>query len=70
MRGERGGADRYVEWKLVLFFLGAGFLVAGMATGRNWPVLVAVVVLAAGVLTRLLPERREEGDGEEEPDGE
>ncbi len=65
MRTGRGGPDHFVEWKLGLFFLGAGFLVAGMATGRNWPVLVAIVVLAAGVLTRFLPGRQEEG--EEEP---
>jgi hypothetical protein len=66
--GRRGGPDRLVEWKLGLFFLGAGFLVAGMVTGRNWPVMVAIVVLAAGVLTRLLPGRRKEE--EDEPGGE
>jgi uncharacterized membrane protein YjjP (DUF1212 family) len=60
MRGARGGPDRYVKWKLGLFFLGAGFLVAGMATGRNWPVAVSIAVLAAGVLVRFLPGLREE----------
>ena len=59
----RGGPDRLLGWKLALFFLGAGFLVAGMATGREWAVGVAIGVLAAGLLLRFLPRRG--GDGGE-----
>lgn len=64
MRRGRGGPDRFVYWKLALFFLGAGFLVAGMATGRDWAVAVAIGVLALGLLLRFLPQG---GSVEEEP---
>ncbi len=64
--GARGGPDRFLYAKLASFFLGAGFLVAGMTTGRDWAVAVAIGVLLVGVVLRLLS-RRDRGDGEPLP---
>lgn len=55
-----GEPDPYVPAKLALLFLGAGFFVAGVITGLDWPVLVAIVILAAGMAVRFLPSRRGE----------
>lgn len=64
MRGaRRGGPDRWLHLKLALFFLGAGFFVAGVLSGRDWAVAVAIAVLAVAMVVRLLPRR---GGGEEE----
>ena len=60
--GAHGGPDRFLYAKLASFFLGAGFLVAGMTTGRDWAVAVAIGVLLVGVVLRLLS-RRDAGGG-------
>ena len=65
-RNRRGGPDRFLYAKVALFFLGAGFFAAGVLTGRDWAVLVAVGVLLVGVLLRLAGGRAQEADREQE----
>ena len=64
MRRGRGGPDRFLHWKVALFFLGAGFFLAGAATGTDWAVAAAAGVLALGLVLRFLPRREEDGEGE------
>lgn len=59
-RRRRAGPDRFVYAKTAAFFLGAGFFFGGVATGRDWAVLVAVGVLLVGLVLRFLD--RERGD--------
>jgi hypothetical protein len=63
-RRRRDGPDRFLYAKVALFFLGAGFFFAGVVTGRDWAVGVAVAVLFMGVLLRLAPGRRDESAGD------
>ncbi len=67
-RERRDGPDRLLPWKLGSFFLGAGFLLAGVTTGRDWAVAVAIGVLLVGVVLRLASrhDHRCEAEGEEE----
>jgi hypothetical protein len=51
--------DQHLHIKMLLFVFGAGFLLAGIASGRDWLVGIAVAVFAAGVLLRLIGERRQ-----------
>ena len=68
MRTGRGGPDRFLGWKLGIFFLGAGLFMAGAATGRQWAVAAAIGVLALGMVLRFLPGRSRSDGGE--PEGE
>lgn len=54
-----GGPDRWLHVKMALFVLGAALGIAGMTADNDTLVGVGIFVLAAGVLLRLLPERRE-----------
>ncbi|MGQ0561074.1 MAG: hypothetical protein ACT443_04275 [Gemmatimonadota bacterium] len=56
---ERRGDDRFCEAKATLFVLGASAGIVGMVTERTWLVYVAIVLVAAGVLLRLVARRGE-----------
>lgn len=64
-RRRRDGPDRFLYARVTLFFLGAGFFFAGVATGHDWAVGVAIAVLLAALLLRLVSARREAGDADE-----
>jgi hypothetical protein len=68
-RRRRSGPDRFLYAKLAAFFLGAGFFFAGVLTGRDWAVLVAVGVLVVGMALRFMDRREPDGAGEEETEG-
>jgi hypothetical protein len=55
----RTGLDRFLEHKMLIFAAGATAAVAGMATGQDRLVQLAIVILAAGLLLRLWADRRE-----------
>ncbi len=65
-RRRRSGPDRFLYAKMAAFFLGAGFFVGGVLTGRDWAVLVAVAVLVAGLALRLADRGDAGGAGEVE----
>jgi hypothetical protein len=57
-RRRREGPDPYVDWKMRLFVVGAVLLLAGIFLEQRPLVGAAVVVLAAGLVLRLLEARR------------
>lgn len=57
-RAQRG-SDRWLRLKMAIFVVGAAVGIAGMATENDLLVGVGIIVLAAGVLLRLLPGPRE-----------
>ena len=71
----RRGVDPFLDWKVRVFFTGAVLVAAGVFLGQRILVLLAIIVLAAGLMgMSLLSARRrrreqaaagEEGDGEE-----
>ncbi|MET0397643.1 MAG: hypothetical protein ABW277_12510 [Longimicrobiaceae bacterium] len=71
-RRRRPGPDRFLYAKMAAFFLGAGFFLGGVLTGRDWAVLVAVAVLVVGLALRLADRRDADGaaEGEETAEGE
>jgi hypothetical protein len=69
-RRRRPGPDRFLYAKMAAFFLGAGFFFGGVLTGRDWAVLVAVVVLVAGLALRLADRGDADGAGEGEESAE
>jgi hypothetical protein len=48
------GPDPFVNLKIALFWIGAGLAIAGMISGLGILVWVGILVLAVGVLFRLL----------------
>lgn len=54
--------DRFLYWKMAIFFLGAGFFMAGVAMEKDWAVAVAIGVLLVGVVLRFIGRQ---GKGEE-----
>jgi hypothetical protein len=52
IRRSRKNDDRFVEWKVAVFFLGAALWVAGAILGVRWLVWAAIGVLLIGVLLR------------------
>jgi hypothetical protein len=69
-RRRRSGPDRFLYAKMAAFFLGAGFFFGGVLTGRDWAVLVAAVVLVAGLALRLADRGDADAEGEGEERGE
>lgn len=67
-RHDRAGPDRFLGLKHSLFWIGAGFGLIGMATGRDWMVWTAVVALGLGVLLGLVGRRQREEE-ESPPEG-
>ena len=60
-RRRRPGPDRFVYAKTAAFFLGAGLFFGGVATGRDWAVLLAVGVLLVGLALRFADRDRGHG---------
>jgi hypothetical protein len=58
-RGRRQGPDAYIDWKMRIFAVGAVLLVAGIFLNQRPLVGAAVLVLAAGLVLRLIEARRE-----------
>jgi hypothetical protein len=52
--------ERFLQLKALLFVLGAGVGVAGMATDRMWLVNIGIAILAAGFILRLIKQRRDD----------
>lgn len=50
-------AGRFFVVKTFLFVLGASLGIAGMVSQRDWLVVIAIVVLAIGVIFRLIDKR-------------
>ncbi len=62
----RRGPDPYYRWKVASFTVGAAFGLAGIFTGRDNLVLIAIPILAVGVGLRWLPRRGEPTDTSED----
>jgi hypothetical protein len=56
---ERRGPDPYLHWKMLCFALGAAVALAGMITGIDWLILVAVAILVVGIGLRFLRPKEE-----------
>jgi hypothetical protein len=54
---ENQGEDRFFYPKVILFSVGGGIGVAGMASGRDWLVGIAIGVVGVGILLRFLGRR-------------
>ncbi len=63
----RRGPDPYYDWKVVLFTAGAAVGLTGIFTNHDNLVLLAMPILAAGVILRWLPRR---GDAQRPPEHE
>jgi hypothetical protein len=63
-RGRRAG--RHLEWKVRIFTVAAVLAIAGMYLDARWMTGTAIVVLAGGLLLRLIhsDERAEPDEGE------
>jgi len=57
-RSQRGGPDPTLHTRIVFFALGAGCAFAGIYYGVNWLITLGIVILAVGVLIRLINDRR------------
>lgn len=67
MRRSRGGEpDRFLGWKLGIFFFAAGVWVAGAATGSRTVTGAAIVILLGGLVLRVITSRRTVPEADEE----
>ncbi len=55
---EQRGPDPYLLWKVALFTVGGAVALFGIFTGRDAAVLAAIVVLALGLVLRVVSSRR------------
>lgn len=55
---ETRGPDPYLQWKTVIFIIGAIAGLVGIATENSWLVAIGVAVLASGVLLRAIGRRK------------
>jgi len=64
-------ADRYpwLQWKVRLFLLGACLAIVGMSLALQWLVAVAMAILLAAFLIRLLPGGKGEDERQEPESG-
>jgi len=53
-RDGRNGPERFLEWRVRLFVVGAGLALGGMMLEIGWLVTAAVVVLLAGIAIRFI----------------
>lgn len=69
----KDGSEKYLEWKVRFFFLGAALAMVGVGVNSSVLVTLAIVVLVAGAALRFLPKGGNpdpgNGDPDEEPDG-
>ncbi len=49
--------NRFFYPKVILFAIGGGVGLAGMLSGRDWMVVIAIIVLGIGVVLRFLGRR-------------
>jgi protein-S-isoprenylcysteine O-methyltransferase Ste14 len=56
-RRRHGEDDIWLGQKMLFFVVGAFLGAIGMATDRNWLIYVAIAVLAAGLILRVLGRR-------------
>lgn len=54
---ESPGSVRFVNLKVFLFAIGGALGVAGMTSGRDWLVALAIGVVGLGILLRFLGKR-------------
>lgn len=54
---ESHGPDPFLQWKIVIFIIGAVVGLAGVATENRWLVGIGIVVLISGMLLRALGRR-------------
>ena len=59
-----GGTGRFLQWKIRLFFVGAGLLMVGIAREMDLLVLLSIIVLAVAFVLRFL--EREQKSGEDD----
>ena len=59
---DRKGEDSFFAIKVALFAVGAALGIAGMAYGVEWLVWIAIAVVAAGIILRLIAARRDRLD--------
>jgi len=55
---ETRGPDPFLQWKIVIFVIGALAGLVGVATENPWLVWIGVAVLVSGVLLRAFGRRR------------
>ena len=69
----RDGSDKYLEWKVRLFLLGAALAMVGVGFESTVLVILAIMVLVAGAAVRFLPKGEDldssTGEADEKPDG-
>ena len=61
-RRDRTGEDRYFEVKAIILVLGASLGIAGMVYQIEWLIWAAIAVVAAGVILRLIHDRKQRHD--------
>jgi membrane protein implicated in regulation of membrane protease activity len=66
----RRGEDVWLGQKMLFFVVGAALGVAGMITGLQWIVWLAIAVLAVGLLLRIAGRRSAAARARREPDRE
>lgn len=54
------GDERFLHVKILLFVLGAGVGLAGMATNRIWLVNIGIGILVIGFILRLIKQRHDD----------
>jgi low temperature requirement protein LtrA len=72
IRRNRRGSDRYVNLKTAIFFVGAGTWIAGVLMEDTRVTAAAIVMLAIGIVLRVLSSfsaRRDEERRDGEPPG-
>jgi len=56
---ERRDPDRFLKLKMMIFAVGAAVALAGLAYDRRPLIVLAIAILAVGVLLRFIPSRGE-----------
>lgn len=59
-RTRRSSPDRFLIWKVAIFFLAAGVWLAGVISGRGWLSGAAIVILLLAIVLRFLPQGGDE----------
>jgi 1,4-dihydroxy-2-naphthoate octaprenyltransferase len=54
---ETRGPDPFLQWKIVIFIIGALVGLVGVATENRWLIWIGVAVLLSGVLLRTFGRR-------------
>jgi Na+-transporting methylmalonyl-CoA/oxaloacetate decarboxylase gamma subunit len=62
----KDGSDKYLEWKVRFFLLGAALAMAGVGLDSSVLVILAIALLVAGAALRFLPTREAAEDSAED----